>query len=86
MNNKGQLALLGLMVGIVVIMFGLIAINPINDVLDEVKGASQLDCSNSSIGDSQKATCLGVDILMPYYIGIIIVAGGAWITAKWVAS
>ena len=35
MNNKGQVALVGLMVGIMIFMLAMIFIDPIGDVIDE---------------------------------------------------
>ena len=86
MNKKGQLALVGLMIGIFVIIFGLVAANAVKDVIEFSTGSSQLDCSNSSITDGTKAVCLAVDLTFPYYILILFVSAGAWMTARWVMS
>ena len=83
-NKKGQMALVGLMVGIMIFMLAMIFIDPIGDVIDEARGTDQLDCSNSSISDGYKATCLIVDLIMPYFIAVVLAVGGAWISAKFV--
>jgi len=83
-NKKGQFALVGLMVGIMIFMLAMVFIDPIGDVIDEARGTDQLDCSNSSISDGNKATCLIVDLILPYFIAIVLAVGGAWISAKFV--
>jgi len=82
MNNKGQVALIGLMVGIMSFMMAMIFIDPISDVITETRNNTQLDCSNSSITDGQKATCLIVDLILPYFIAVVIAVAGAYISAR----
>jgi len=82
MNNKGQVALIGLMVGIMIFMMAMIFIDPISDVITETRNNTQLDCSNSSITDGQKATCLIVDLILPYFIAVVIAVAGAYISAR----
>jgi len=83
-NKRGQAALVGLMIGIMIFFLAMIFIDPIGDTIDEVRDTSQLDCSNSSISDGQKATCLIVDLILPYFIAIIIAVAGGWISAKFI--
>jgi hypothetical protein len=82
MNSKGQTAILGLMIGVFVFMMAMVFIDPLKDVISEARGTSQLDCSNSSISDGTKATCLLVDIILPYFIAVVLAIAGAWIGAK----
>ncbi|MAH44553.1 hypothetical protein CMI37_01915 [Candidatus Pacearchaeota archaeon] len=82
MNNKGQVALIGLMVGIMIFMMAMIFIDPISDVITETRNNTQLDCSNSSITDGKKATCLIVDLILPYFIAVVIAVAGAYISAR----
>lgn len=82
MNNQGQVALVGLMIGVFIFLLGMSIINPIRDVIDEVRATDQLDCSNSSISDGQKLTCLAVDLILPYFIVVVLALAGAWITTK----
>ena len=84
MNNHGQVALVSLMIGVIVVMLGLTFINPIKDVLDVVTGTDQLDCANSTISDGQKMNCLATDLVLPYFIIVVIGVGIAYFTAKWV--
>lgn len=84
MNRRGQAAMVGLMIGIMVFFLAMIFIDPIADVITEVRGTDQLDCSNSSISDGHKGTCLIVDLILPYFIAVVLAVGGAWIGAKFV--
>jgi len=83
-NKKGQAALVGLMIGVMVFMLAMIFIAPIGDVIDEVRGGSQLDCDNATISDGHKGTCLIVDLIMPYFIAIILAVAGGWISARFI--
>ena len=82
MNSKGQTALVCLMIGIFIFMMAMIFINPITDVITEARAADQLNCSSTTITDGQKATCLVVDLILPYFIGIVLAVAGGWIGAK----
>ena len=84
LSRKGQVALVALMIGVMVFVLAMIFIDPIKDVITESRGVTQLDCANASISDGTKATCLVVDLILPYFIVIVIAVGGAYITAKFV--
>lgn len=81
-NKKSQTALVGLMIGIFIFMMAMVFIDPLSDVITEARDNSQLDCSNSSISDGKKMTCLMVDLILPYFIGVILAVAGGWIGAK----
>lgn len=82
MNNRGQTFMVALMIGIFVFMMAMVFIDPIADVITEARSATQLDCSNSSITDGMKSTCLIVDLTLPYFIGIVIAIAAALIGAR----
>ena len=84
LNNKAQTAMIGLMIGIMIFMVAMIFIAPLSDVVTEARDASQLDCANTSISDGKKATCLIVDLILPYFIAVVIAIAGAFIGAKFV--
>jgi len=84
MNKGAQVALISLMVGVMVFMLAMVFIDPLSDVIEETRNNTQLDCSNSSISDGKKATCLIVDLILPYFIAIIIALAGALISARFV--
>lgn len=41
-----------------------------------------LDCSNTSISNFDKANCVAVDSLNPYFVGFLLLFAGALIAAK----
>ena len=86
MNKGAQVALISLMVGVMVFMLAMVFIDPLSDVIEETRNNTQLDCSNSSISDGKKATCLIVDLILPYFIAIIIAIAGALISARFVTQ
>ena len=85
-NKKGQAALVGVMIGIFVFMLAMVFINPIKAVIDTTRATDQLDCNNASISDGNKMTCLIVDLIMPYFIAVVIAIAGAWIGAKFITG
>lgn len=85
-GKGGQVALVSLMIGIFVFMMAMVFINPIKDVITEARAADQLDCDNTTISDGEKMTCLIVDLIMPYFIAIVLAIAGAWISAKWIGG
>jgi hypothetical protein len=82
MNKKGQAALVGLVIGIFIFLFGMGVIDPIKDVITEARAADQLNCSSDDLSSGTEMTCLAVDLLLPYFILIIFAVAGAWIGAK----
>ncbi len=82
MNNSGQVALIGLMIGVFIFMLGMSFISPIKSVITEARGADQLNCSSDLISDGSKMTCLAVDLILPYFIIIVLAIAGAWVSAK----
>ena len=93
MNNKGQAAMVGLMIGVMVFMVAMLFIAPLADVIDQAREGDDsnpldygLDCDESegSITDGQKATCLVVDLILPYFIAVVLAVGAGYISARFV--
>jgi len=87
MNDKGQSSLVLLSLGIVVIILALAFAPVIKQFSDDSRNVSSntqvgLDCSNSSISNFDKANCVAVDSLNPYFIGFLLLLGVAFISAK----
>ena len=82
LNKKGQTAMLGLMIGVFVFMLAMVFISPLSDVISESRAAEQLDCANASISDGMKLTCLMVDLILPYFIGVVIAIAGGYLGAR----
>ena len=45
-----------------------------------------LDCNNASISDFNKATCIAADINVFYFIGALILLGGALVGARFIGG
>lgn len=76
MNAKGQTTMLSVWFAIFIFLFGIVFINFLSLDVDTARTA--LSCSSAStISDGTKLTCLVVDIVLPYWILLILsVAGG----------
>jgi len=85
MNNKAQSLGIVVIVAIVIFMVGMVAMNFLKDEVTRARDATNLDCSNSAvISDGTKLTCLVVDLVVPYFIIIIISVAGGLITSRFV--
>lgn len=86
MNKSGQALFLAIMLSVFFFMVAFVFIAPLSDTIDEARDNSQLDCSNSSISDGKKATCLIVDIYLPYFIGVVLAVAAGLITARFIGG
>jgi len=82
MNNRGQI-LITIISGIMIFIAGMVFLNFLQPEVNTMMSESGLNCGNSSsdpnlsISDGAKATCLIGEIVVPYFIIIVIsVAGG----------
>ena len=87
LNNKGQAFFVSLMLAIVIFILALALAGPLKSFTDNARGPNNetnqgLDCTNSSITDFDKANCIATDMFLPYFIGFLIVLGGAVLAAK----
>lgn len=83
MNKKAQMGLgFAIVVAIVIFMIGMINVNFIKDEVTRARGSTQMNCSDSTISDGSKLTCLLIDLVVPYFIIIIVATAGGLITAR----
>lgn len=89
MNNKGQSIFGGVIIGLVLFIVGMVFLNFIDtetwfDGTDSV--INQLDCdqTNGDISDGAKATCLIAELVVPYFIIIVIAAVGGLIVGRFI--
>ncbi len=68
MNKKGQTVFFLLSLSIVFIVLALALTPALTDVTSEAMDSPQLNCSNSSISDQDKAVCTSLDIFPFLYI------------------
>ena len=80
MNIKGGMGI-ALIVAIMLFIIGLMSINFIIGEVTRARDASNLNC-DSPTSDGIKLTCLLVDIVVPYFIIIILSTAGGLIIAK----
>jgi hypothetical protein len=79
MNKRGNI-FFGVSVGIFLYVMGVLFIPFLTD--DITSARTNLDCTNTSITDGTKLTCLNVDIVIPYFIWFLLclllgyIAGG----------
>lgn len=82
MNKKGQLGF-SIIIAITIFIIGMATINLITPEIDRVRLPSGLDCDNSTgISDGTKLTCLAIDLIVPYFILIIISVFGGLIIGR----
>lgn len=75
MNKNGQIFILRFMTATFILLLALGFLNPFKDTIILNRDSSHLDCTNTSISDGSKITCLGLDMSLWYFLGAIIVAG-----------
>lgn len=76
MNKRGYAIFFAFMMGIVFFLLGMALAPALKDVTTEARNDSQLDCSNISISDQNKAICTQIDIFQPLYVGVIMGLAG----------
>lgn len=81
MNRKGSLWL-SVIVGIMVFMAGMLILNHFRPEVTTLRNASNLDCTNVTISDGTKLTCLGVDLVVPGLIVVIISLAASLVVGK----
>ena len=75
------------MIAVVFIVFALAVSPTIKQFSDNAMNSSTtdrvgLDCNNATISKYDKASCVAVDLMNPYFIGFLIFFAGVIITAK----
>lgn len=82
LGNKGQSFLVGIMVAIMGFIVAVIFIDPIKSMIETARSSGYLDCTATNLTTGVAATCLIVDLYLPYFIGFVMVAAGSWIMFK----
>jgi hypothetical protein len=88
MNNKGQVVIFGLMLGVVIIILALALAGPVRQSTEEARnttvasGEPGLDCNNPDISMFNKAACTATDLTLFYFIAGLIFIAGIVLTAK----
>ena len=82
LNKKGNLGEITLVILIAGMLFGagMLMVNPMKESYDSFR--TDFDCGNTSISDGSKVTCLGADLVNPYFILLVISTAGGLIISK----
>lgn len=80
-NKKAIMPIFALMMGIVFFVLGLALTPLLTDVTGEATSSTQLNCSNSSISDQNKAVCTSLDIMPFLWMGVVFGLAGILIGA-----
>lgn len=75
MNNKGQAIFMGFMImlAIIVLTFGMA--QPVKSFVDDARNSTNMDCTNNSISDFDRAACVVIDMGIFYFIAGMIALG-----------
>ena len=83
MNKKGQSLGLGIMGAILIILVGFMSVNFLMTEVSEAR--TNLDCTNTAnIEDGNKLLCLVHDLVIPYWIWIIMAVAIGAITVRFI--
>ena len=82
MNKKGQQAIAGALVAIMIFIMAVQFITPLTDQASTMRNPSNLDCDNTSISLGEKSSCVMVDFMTFYYVGMALIGGAIFFGAK----
>jgi len=71
MDKKGSTIFISLMLGILFFFLGLALASPLQQVIEEQMYDHQLNCTDSSISNQNKAVCTSIDVLLPLFVGVL---------------
>ena len=81
-NKNGVAVLFGVVVAVMIFLSGMLFVNYFFNDITLATGTNQLDCDNPIITDGTKLTCLGIDLVIPYFIILVLSAAGGVIASK----
>lgn len=76
-NKRGSSIFVILMLAVVLFLLGMALATPLKEVVSESMNSDELNCSNPSISNQNKAVCTSLDLFNPVFIGFIFGLGGA---------
>lgn len=79
-NKKGQNLILGLLAAVMIFTAGMLFLNHIKDDVTLTRTVG-MDCTGD-ISDGAKATCLGLDLVVPIFIIMVVSAAGGAILSR----
>ncbi len=82
-GRKAQLAgILGVMMFVFTFIVATIVADPIKEIVDINRDSEHLDCGADNLTTGTAATCIVVDLVLPFFIAIVIGSGAGLITSK----
>jgi hypothetical protein len=79
MRNKKGSVILVVLIAIVFFIFGMLIFNLIKPDVTRVRSAAELNCTGIPDTAGDRATCLVVDGIIPYFIILIVAVAGGYI-------
>jgi hypothetical protein len=85
MNKKGSGLGIAIIVSVMFFLIGMTALNYLTPEVTRTVAADSLNCANAAdISDGNKLLCLAVDMVVPYFILLVVSTAGGYITAKFI--
>jgi hypothetical protein len=69
-----------MMIAVFVFIFAILVAPILKDFIDY--GRASMDCNNLSITTGQKVTCIAIDMILPYFIGSVILGAVTYLFIK----
>ena len=80
--KKGQVAIYGIMMAIMVLITAVSLITPVKDQAVTARDTDHLNCTNPNATNGQKMTCLQADLMLFYFFAGCMVVAGAYLFYK----
>ena len=80
-NKKGSSLFVMLMLGVLLLILGLALAPALSSTVDESMSTAQLNCSDASINNQQKAECTSIDMQRFLFVGTIFGLAGLLLSA-----
>lgn len=81
-GKKGQAIFLSIMVFIIVFAAAIQLIPSIKIQVDDARSASKLNCTSADLSVGEQGGCILVDLVLPYFFGIVIAGAAAYFTLR----
>jgi hypothetical protein len=82
-GKRGQSLILAILAAVMIFVAGMLFLNHIKDDVTLIRSIG-MDCSNPTISDGAKATCLGIDLVVPIVIILVVSATGGAILSRFI--
>lgn len=70
-NKKGQVLIYLFAIGLLFFFVGLAITPALNEVITDTTNGDQMNCSATDLTKEEKSTCTSIELMQPYFIGII---------------